>query len=69
MDLFIDKLKQFLDIFKQYPILGFVVAGILIFIASNGDGQVESGKGFLIIIAILIIMFSLGAFTIFTIWG
>lgn len=69
MDLFIDKLKQFLDIFKQYPILGFVVAGILIFIASNGDGQVESGKGFLIIIAILIIMFSLGAFAIFTIWG
>lgn len=69
MDLFIDKLRQFLDIFKQYPILGFVVAGILIFIASNGDGQVESGKGFLIIIAILIIMFSLGAFTIFTIWG
>lgn len=69
MDLFIDKLKQFLDIFKQYPILGFVVAGILIFIASNGDGQVESGKGFLIIIAILIIMFSLGAFSIFTIWG
>lgn len=69
MDLFIDKLKQFLDIFKQYPILGFVVAGILIFIASNGDGQVESGKGFLIIIAVLIIMFSLGAFAIFTIWG
>lgn len=69
MDLFIDKLKQFLDIFKQHPILGFIVAGILIFIASNGDGQVESGKGFLIIIAILIIMFSLGAFAIFTIWG
>lgn len=69
MDLFIDKLKQFLDIFKQHPILGFIVAGILIFIASNGDGQVESGKGFLIIIAVLIIMFSLGAFTIFTIWG
>lgn len=69
MDLFIDKLKQFLDIFKQHPILGFIVAGILIFIASNGDGQVESGKGFLIIIAVLIIMFSLGAFAIFTIWG
>ena len=69
MDLVLDKFRQFLEIFKQYPILGFIVGGVLIFIASNGDGKVESGKGFLIIIAVLIIMFSLGAFTIFTVWG
>lgn len=69
MDLVLDKFRQFLEIFKQYPIIGFIVGGVLIFIASNGDGKVESGKGFLIIIAVLIIMFSLGAFTIFTVWG
>lgn len=69
MDLFLDKVRQFLEIFKEYPILGFVIGGVLIFIASNGDGQVESGKGFLIIVAAAIILYSLGAFSIFTVWG
>lgn len=69
MDLFLDKLRQFLEIFRQYPFLGFVLGGILLFIASNGDGNVESGRGFLVILAIFIILFSLGAFSIFKVWG
>ena len=69
VDLILDKIKQMFEYCAQRPLIGFIVGGILIFISSGGDGQVESGKGFLLILGCAIILFSLGAFGMFRIWG
>jgi len=70
MDLIIDKVKQVLTWIVNHPFVGIIIGAILIFIGGNQDGsEAQSGKGILILLGIVIIVVSLGAFSLFRIWG